>query len=300
MTISKNRGGFTLVELLVVIAIIGTLVGLLLPAVQAAREAARRSACINNTRQLALSILNHESTRRRLPAAGDRLSAGAFDPKGYSWVAMVLPYLEETNLFNAMSASTSRFSSDTGSCPNAATTVLPQLVCPSYAGTTTGGITCYKAAAGVSQVSATQPWSADGSTSSGGAVTIPFGSETGNSKSGILIGQITDGTSKTFAISENAIATGTANSQWLFASLNFVTAQTGSPTLTGSTWSLATANLNPTSPTATSPSSNHVGRLVVHGYVDGHVGVVQAEIDNSLFSGLYSRSGGEAVSGDLP
>jgi hypothetical protein len=40
--------------------------------------------------------------------------------------------------------------------------------------------------------------------------------------------------------------------------------------------------------------------LVVHGYVDGHVGVVQAEIDNSLFSGLYSRSGGEAVSGDLP
>jgi prepilin-type N-terminal cleavage/methylation domain-containing protein len=300
MTISKNRGGFTLVELLVVIAIIGTLVGLLLPAVQAAREAARRSACINNTRQLALSVLNHESTRRRLPAAGDRLSGSNLDSAGYSWIAMVLPYLEETNLYNAMSASTSRFSSGNGICPGAQTTVLPQLICPSYAGTTTGGITCYKAAAGVSQSSATMPWSSDGSATSGGAVTSALDSSTGNSKGGILIGQISDGTSKTFAISENAIATGTANSQWVYGDRNFVTAQTGTPTLTGSTWSLATANLNPTSPTATSPSSNHVGRLVVHGYVDGHVGVVQAEIDNSLFSGLYSRSGGEAVSGDLP
>jgi hypothetical protein len=47
--------------------IIGIVVALLLPAIQAAREAARRTECINNLKQLALTLHNYESAKKCLP-----------------------------------------------------------------------------------------------------------------------------------------------------------------------------------------------------------------------------------------
>jgi prepilin-type N-terminal cleavage/methylation domain-containing protein len=91
--LSARRLGFTLVELLVVIAIIGVLVALLLPAVQAAREAARRMKCSNHLKQLSLGLLNYEDTHKTLPPAG-------IDSNAMSWLVMLLPYIEQKNLFD--------------------------------------------------------------------------------------------------------------------------------------------------------------------------------------------------------
>jgi len=99
------RGGFSLVELLVTIAIVATLVGILLPAVQAAREAARRSGCGLNMRQLALAVVAHESSRRRLPA-GYVTEPGRTPvdptsrdrPPGTGWGLLIAAYLEESAL----------------------------------------------------------------------------------------------------------------------------------------------------------------------------------------------------------
>ncbi len=92
---SRRRPAFTLVELLVVIAIIGILVGLLLPAVQAAREAARRMQCSNNAKQIALSCHNFESANKTFPAynlvTSNTLASGHY---------MLLPYIEQSNVFN--------------------------------------------------------------------------------------------------------------------------------------------------------------------------------------------------------
>jgi len=90
-----RRRGFTLIELLVVIAIIAVLIALLLPAVQAAREAARRSQCINNLKQFGIAIHNYHDSKGAFPHG-----FGAWN----SWgpVVMVLPYLEQQNLYNTI------------------------------------------------------------------------------------------------------------------------------------------------------------------------------------------------------
>jgi prepilin-type N-terminal cleavage/methylation domain-containing protein len=92
----QRRHGFTLIELLVVIAIIAVLIGLLLPAVQKIRETASRLTCQNNLKQIGLACYNFESTNQRFPKAGggDRILIGA------SWLTLILPYIEQNNLYN--------------------------------------------------------------------------------------------------------------------------------------------------------------------------------------------------------
>src|SRR5271170_7292245 len=104
-----RRLGFTLIELLVVIAIIAVLIALLLPAVQAAREAARRAQCVNNLKQLGLGMHNYHSATGAFPPGCDSTNGylgTAFPNNLSSWTswsaqAMLLPYLEQTPLYNA-------------------------------------------------------------------------------------------------------------------------------------------------------------------------------------------------------
>ena len=95
--ITRNRRGFTLIELLVVIAIIAVLIALLLPAVQAAREAARRSQCTNNLKQFGVAIHNYHTALNTLPP-GDLSNAWA----DFSSNVMLLPYLEQGPMYNAI------------------------------------------------------------------------------------------------------------------------------------------------------------------------------------------------------
>jgi prepilin-type N-terminal cleavage/methylation domain-containing protein len=312
MTISKNRGGFTLVELLVVIAIIGTLVGLLLPAVQSAREAARRSACSNNSKQLGLGLLNFESARKRLPAANvSGATTYVAGTAGFSWITQILPFLEETNLYTQMSSNSTRFS--VYSSTNGSATSLPQLVCPSFAGNKANGsatssgaaITNYKGAAGTGYTT-NVPHSAS---NLGGVLTAEhYGSESTAPWTGITLAMITDGTSKTFAIAESREE---AYGAWQNGTHSWVTAGNGTATTTGNVVTLpsSTTAVSDNSKTAGTfsgygtniygASSNHQAGITLHTYADGHVGQVTPEIDQALYGGLFTRGGSEST-GEQP
>jgi prepilin-type N-terminal cleavage/methylation domain-containing protein/prepilin-type processing-associated H-X9-DG protein len=119
-----RRAGFTLVELLVVIAIIGILVALLLPAIQFAREAARRTSCLNNLKQVGLAAIQHENVKRYY---ANRTES---NPREGTWITLILPYMEEADLFNQWRRMVKSNSFDSPAARALFATPIVSLYCP--------------------------------------------------------------------------------------------------------------------------------------------------------------------------
>ena len=107
---AEPRRGFTLIELLVVIAIIAILAAILFPVFAKAREKARQTACLSNTRQVSLGILQYIQDNDELlpnrqletnPASGS--CPGEGNCEAHDWEVVIYPYVKSLTVFGCPS-----------------------------------------------------------------------------------------------------------------------------------------------------------------------------------------------------
>ncbi|MES2464188.1 MAG: prepilin-type N-terminal cleavage/methylation domain-containing protein [Armatimonadota bacterium] len=91
----RTPRGFTLIELLVVIAIIAILAAILFPVFAQAREKARQTACLSNSKQMALAIMQYtQDADESVPYAIYRDGAGYI-----TWDEALYPYTKSEGVY---------------------------------------------------------------------------------------------------------------------------------------------------------------------------------------------------------
>ena len=200
---ARSRSGFTLIELLVVIAIIAVLIALLLPAVQAAREAARRTQCVNNLKQIGLALHNYNSSINSLPMGSSLNYTPSYGFGGWAnWSvhALLLPYLEQTPLYNAANFRFDAGLDDPTSDAVNSTVYLTRIagfLCPSDGPAGATNINNYRGSIGTTVVQGIPSKQVSGLFSMSSLLNTY-----GGANPTITLAMITDGTSNTIAFGE--------------------------------------------------------------------------------------------------
>jgi len=120
--------GFTMVELIVVMGIITLLLSLAIPAAGRVREAARKTQCLNNLRNIAFALTQHEHYNGKFPASGSfGLKADSSTAGLFTWAVAILPYLDQANLYNQLDLSRSKNDPKNAALASA---YIPIYICP--------------------------------------------------------------------------------------------------------------------------------------------------------------------------
>lgn len=261
---TRSRG-FTLIELVVAIAIIAVLVALLLPAVLNAREAARRTQCRNNLHQIGLALHNYHDVH------------GAFPPGArgeWSWIAALLPMLEERSLYGLYD-----FSYEPFEPPNDDKTHyrIPVINCPSDPDS---DYIFTSAASGNMRFAHTNYL---GSLDSGAASRGMFGTNVSHQMRDVL-----DGTSQTLFVGERGVVIDSTQSYgwWVWGGWR--------DTMLSANPGIQQGEADQTASRDFWWSHHPQGTHFL--FVDGSVRMMSYAIDLETFRGLGTRDGGEVVS----
>jgi prepilin-type processing-associated H-X9-DG protein len=116
-----------------------------LPAVQSAREAARRAQCTNNLKQIGLGLHNYESSNSVFPPSGESTNFSNSPPStqfvdgGYSALCRILPYMEGGAAFNSINFNFYEYNDALGANLTGASQVVASFICPSSTRSPDGG-----------------------------------------------------------------------------------------------------------------------------------------------------------------